>query len=340
MRSRVLVVLGALTLSLLLPGTVGARSGEVETAKAEHNRILAYWTPERIASAKWKSFSRDAATGKFSPNAGKPGGGGGGNVSGASWTGNGAIEMRSGRILFSSGGSNWICSGSVVTSSASGGSVVLTAGHCIFDGADGWSYNFLYMPDFDDEPNYNCDTRVLGCWTASRLSASKTFVDGGGFGTNATVAVDYGFAFVGTTGLGDLDAKYGAYGLKLAPIALSDVQYAFGYPGEGRYKGKDLIYCKGPTANDPYGANTTGIVCNMNGGSSGGPRLWNTTNPADGSGSASSVNSYTYGGGNSMYGPKFTIATQAALDDAADGGASSGVYVCPVGATENTSCPG
>ena len=44
MRSRVLLVISALTLSLLLPGTVGARSAQSAvsaTAEAEHDRILA-----------------------------------------------------------------------------------------------------------------------------------------------------------------------------------------------------------------------------------------------------------------------------------------------------------
>ena len=64
----------------------------------------------------------------------------------------GAVELRVGRILFSSGGSDWICSGSVVSDGSSTVSVVLTAGHCVYDGTDGWSYNFLFMPGFDDDP--------------------------------------------------------------------------------------------------------------------------------------------------------------------------------------------
>lgn len=333
MRSRVLVVLGALALSLLMPGTVGARSGAADAAKAEQQRIIDYWTPARIASAQWKGYVRDAK-GNVNPNAGKPGGGGGGAVTGASWTGNGAVEERIGRILFSSGGSNWICSGSVVNDGATnnGYSVILTAGHCVFDGADGWSYNFLFMPDFDDDPNYTCAQRVLGCWTASRLAANSDFVPSG-FGPDSALRVDYGFALVGAGSKGgQLDATVGGYNLKTSGVTTSSTQWAFGYPAEGRYKGKDLIYCKGSTINDPYNVGTWGMACNMNGGSSGGGWLTDTTNPADGSGALSSVNSYGYSGLTYMFGPRFNSETSTVMGDVIDGSATSNQsVVCNTG---------
>jgi hypothetical protein len=175
MRPRVLLVLGALVLTMVLPATVGARSAQA-AAKAEQDRIIAYWTPARIASAQPRDYIRDNK-GHLVPYA-RPGGGGG---TGASWTGDEPVELRVGRILFSSGGSNWICSGTVVSDAgtANGYSIILTAGHCVYDGTDGWSYNFLFMPDFDDNPDYNCATRVMGCWTANRLSANSDFVPSG-----------------------------------------------------------------------------------------------------------------------------------------------------------------
>jgi hypothetical protein len=334
MRVRISIVLAALLIPMLLPGAVGARSSQA-AVKAADAALLAYWTPERIANAKTRDYVRNGA-GKMVPFA-KPGGGGG-NVAGASWALGGAIQSRSGRILFSSGGSDWICSGSVVSDGLNNSrSVILTAGHCVFDGADGWSYNFLYMPNFDAEPNYDCATRNLGCWRATQLAANADFVPDG-FGTDETVAVDYGFAEVGLrlNGNTELDVLYGGYTLKTASLpALNATQYAFGYPAEGRYKGKDLIYCKGPTINDPYGANTTGIGCNMNGGSSGGPRLADTTAPENGSGALASVNSYGYSGLTYMFGPKFNGETATVYGDLLDNGATGGVTVlCSIGTTE------
>jgi hypothetical protein len=336
MRSRLVVLGASLLLVLSLPASAGAARGQVSAAAAEHARILAYWTPERIASAKVKDYVRDGS-GRLVPNA-KPGGGGGsGSVTGASWTGNGYIESRSGRILFTSGSSDYICSGSVVTDGAASPdfSIVLTAGHCVYDGNDGWSTNFVYMPNFDDSPSYNCATRLFGCWTATRLAANADFVSGGGFG-NDTVEVDYGFARVGLGGTGgststDLDDYRsddldGAYRLKIGGVAFSDTQWAFGYPAAGKYKGKDLIYCKGTTTADPYGADTWGMNCNMTGGSSGGPWTFGSSNPGtDPDVLVSSVNSYGYSGIQKMFGPKFDAETATVLGDTIDGSATAGV---------------
>jgi hypothetical protein len=337
MRSRVIVVLGALALSMLMPGTVGARSGAVDAAKAEQDRIIAYWTPARIASAQPRDYVRNDA-GKLVPYA-RPGGGGGtGAVTGASWTGNEPVELRVGRILFASGGSNWICSGTVASDTEANYSLILTAGHCVFDGNDGWSYNFLFMPDFDDNPDYNCETRVMGCWTANRLSAHSTFVPDG-FGSEASVAVDYGFARVGTGNKGgQLDDAVGAYDLKTSGNAVGQTVWAFGYPAEGKFKGKDLIYCTGSTIEDPYGAETWGVGCKMNGGSSGGGWLVDTTNPANGSGKLGSVNSYGYAGLAYMFGPILDSQTLNVKSAVLTGSAPNSV-ICNVGTTAPVGCP-
>jgi V8-like Glu-specific endopeptidase len=349
MRSRVFIVLSALTLSLLLPGTANAASaGSADRAdrnaaavRAEDARVLAYWTPARIANAKARDYVR-TDSGRMIPHA-KPGGGG--VVTGASWPNGGEIQKRSGRILFSSGGSDWICSGSVVNdaSTSNGYSIVLTAGHCVFDGTDGWSYNFLYMPNFDAQPSYDCTTRVDGCWRASLLAAHDEFVPEG-FGSDATVRVDYGFAHVGLRIAGaataELDAATGGYGLNTSSVANSVTKWAFGYPAAGKYKGNDLVYCTGPTIDDPYGAPTWGIGCNMTGGSSGGPWIYNTTNPAVYTSSTllTSVNSYGYNGLTYMFGPRFNTETQTVFNSAVSGSASSGTsVVCSVG-TSPPSC--
>jgi V8-like Glu-specific endopeptidase len=316
-----------------VPAVVGAGSAPsaAEAARAEHARVLAYWTPERIASAQPRDFVMNAA-GRLVPTA-KPGsgggGGGGGAVTGASWSGNGAIEQRSGRILFTMGGSNWICSGSAIADGATnnGLSTVLTAGHCVYDGADGWATMWMFIPDFDDAPTYSCGSTIHGCWTATRLGANADFVTGGGFG-NATVQVDYGFALVGPGGKStsaELDQVTGSYGLKTTFTSLSDTQWAFGYPAAGKYRGRDLVYCKGSLIPDPYGSDTWGMACNMTGGSSGGPWLHGTTNPADGSGLVSSVNSYGYSGLQYMFGPKFNGETSTVQADVISGVASPGV---------------
>lgn len=331
MRVRISIVLAALAVSLVLPGVVGARSADAaaKAAKAEHNRIVNYWTPARLAAAKPKDFVKDARSGKITPYA-KPGAPGGA-VKGASWTGNGAIEQRSGKLFFSTSGGNWQCSASVVNdgSTSNGYSVILTAGHCTYDGSEGWSFNVAYIPDYDDAPTSACAQTVHGCWTSTRLAINSDFYPSG-FGPDAALRVDYGFMRMGLGGKStsaELDAVTGGYGLKTSGVTLSDTQWAFGYPAAGKYRGKDLVYCKGSTINDPNGVGPWGMACTMTGGSSGGPWLWGTTNPADGSGQLSSVNSYGYSGLAYMFGPRFNGETTTVFGDAVDGSATGGASV-------------
>jgi V8-like Glu-specific endopeptidase len=332
----------AFAVTLLAPTAVGARGSDAAAAaRAEHDRIVAYWTPARIAAAKPKGYVRDMKTGKLLPYA-KPGGSSGG----ASWTGNGEIEERSGRLLFSTEGGNWICSASVVNSTSGTSATILTAGHCLYDGAEGWSFNVMYIPRFDEIPTYTCSQTIYGCWTATRLAVHENFHPSG-FGPDAALRVDYGFAFVGPgghSGSADLDVVTEGYGLSTATVNHSVTKWAFGYPAAGRYKGKDLTYCTGTTVDDPYLSGTWGMVCNMTGGSSGGPWIYGTTNPAVYTTGTllTSVNSYGRTGLNYMFGPRFNAATGTVFGDAQDGSATGGTSVlCSTGLNQASvaSCP-
>ena len=113
-RSKAAAAAALLTVLALLPlavAPVAAGDGQAK-AKAEHQRIVNYWTAERIANAKPRDFVR-TNDGKFVPKA-KPGGGG----TGASWTGGGPVVQRTGKVLFTMDGGNWVCSASAVTDSA------------------------------------------------------------------------------------------------------------------------------------------------------------------------------------------------------------------------------
>ena len=61
----------------------------------------------------------------------------------------------------------------------------------------------------------------------------------------------------------------------------------------------------------------------MTGGSSGGPWLAGFT--SGGGGTLTSLNSYRYGGINSMFGPKFNAATKLVVDTASQTGTFSAV---------------
>jgi V8-like Glu-specific endopeptidase len=330
MRPAFAVAVSVLIVTLALPAAVGARDTG-HAAASERANTIAYWTPERIARAVPRDFERTSG-GRFAAK-GRPGGGAPAPVTGASWTGNGLVETQSGRILFTMAGVDYICSGSVIDDSAidNGYSTVLSAGHCAYDSADGWATKWMYIPDFDDAPTYTCASSAFGCWTATRLAVHSRFVSAGAFNDQAA-AVDFSFARVGLGGKGlvgtdELDARTHGYGLKTSGVSLTDTLWAFGYPAAGKYHGSDLVYCKGTLRNDPYGADTWGMACNMTGGSSGGPWIADSTNPGTIEGKVASLNSYGYSGLTVMFGPRFTSDTLAVQQSAISGTATSATAV-------------
>ena len=246
-------------------------------------------------------------------------------MTGASWTKNGAILSRSGKVVFTMGGVDYVCSGTVVTDSRSTHSLVLTAGHCAYDEvARAFATNWTFIPQFDTAPTYSCGVTAFGCWVATGLVVHSGYATAGGFNEQATVH-DFAIAIVAgggktPTSSVQLDAAVGGSGFALQTngVAAGNKLYAFGYPAAGRYKGKDLTYCAGNIFTDQYNDDQTwGMACNMTGGSSGGPWLA-SFNETTGSGTLSSLNSYGYSGLSNMYGPKFNSDTAAVLSQASN----------------------
>lgn len=334
------MVLAALG-SLLAAGTATAAPDE---ARAEHERIVDYWTPARIAQAVPRHFvgapGRGFALAK-PENPGKPGGGGGGGggdtVTGASWTRGGQVLETTGKVLFEMGGSYYVCSASVVAdgSTTDGDSLILTAAHCAFDESAGeFAGNWMFVPEYDSAPaplDVNgdfCSATVWGCWTAAALTVHSGYATAGGFNEQAIVH-DFAVVTVGPGGHDgtQLDATVGTQGIRFTnPIASA---HAFGYPAAQKYKGTDLAYCAGPVGFDAnVGDATYRLACDMTGGSSGGPWLADFVDDpgtsTHGTGVLSSVNSYGYRGDSHMYGPRFNTDTQAVYR-AADGAGTNSV---------------
>jgi hypothetical protein len=251
---------------------------------------------------------------------------GGGSVTGASWTGGGDILNGTGRVLFTLGGTDYICSGSVVAETDAAHSVVLTAGHCASEN-DGTTKatNWMFIPSFDTAPTYTCGQTTYGCWVADAIYGDSAFLNAGGFNDTA-VQHDWAFAVVSTGGRQttstlQLDTAVGVrFPIAFSGVSAGDTLSAFGYPAAGRYKGKDLTYCRGPIGTDAQTSNTTwSMACNMTGGSSGGPWVSaaDTTAYPQATTTLRSLNSYGYSGVSNMYGPKFNGNTQAVYNAAA-----------------------
>lgn len=291
------------------------------SARSEHERVVAYWTAARLASAKPRDLTPAGV--QASPRA-KPGGGGG--VTGKSWTGGGPVLDLTGKVYFSMAGGNWQCSGSIVNDQGRAGySMVLTAGHCAIDETNGrFATNWMFMPNWDRQPatfDTACSGSFYGCWTTAGgggIYAHWGFANAGSFNDQA-VTHDWAFAVVGPGGKsgGQLDGL-GSYPIQFTGgVSAGNRLQAFGYPAAGRYKGKDLTWCAGNIGQDAGTGNQTwSMACNMTGGSSGGP-WFEGLNETNGTGGVlSSLNSYGYSGVSNMYGPKFNDRAEATFNAA------------------------
>ncbi|MEY4605348.1 MAG: hypothetical protein RLY45_108 [Actinomycetota bacterium] len=311
-------VLAPLLAALALVGLVAVPAEARQ--QTEHERIVAFWTHERVAKAVPRDFVLDPASGRISP-ARRPGGGGGGAVTGASWTKGGEVLTASGKVLFSLGSSYYVCSAAVVDDNKNDRSIILTAAHCVFDPSTGFASNWIFIPEYDTAPvrlsGSFCASTVHGCWSASSIIVSDQFASEPGFTTTA-VQHDYAFVVVGAGGKSNsqLDGVVGSFPISFSGVSASTDAYLFGYPAAGKYKGTDLVYSRGPIGFDTYTSNTTyRVTSNMTGGSSGGP-WFSSFNESTGTGTLMSVNSYGYTGITAMFGPILNSETSGMFSEA------------------------
>ena len=318
-----LVAVSSIAVSGSLVGAAGATSEQSTASRAKHDRTVAFWTHARVAKATPRDFVFDPASKSFKPTANLAGSGSS-TVKGTSWTAGGEVLRTTGKVLFAMGSSYYVCSASVVDDTVAGRSIILTAAHCAYDEvAKAFATNWLFIPDYDSAPEplttsgSFCASTAFGCWTASALVVHNGYASAGGFNTQATTH-DFAFAVVeagGKSGTSQLDTSVGGHPIKFSTVASNTNTHLFGYPAAGNYYGYDLVYCRGSLGSDTQNAKLTyKVACNMTGGSSGGP--WFAPF-VSGSGTLMSVNSYTYQGGSSMYGPKFNTKTAALFSTAA-----------------------
>ena len=320
--SRLLAAMSGVAL-LLSPVTATA-TGRVDLDGARGG--AAYWNATRIGTAVSRDFSFDAGAkvGRLQTSAAPA------KVSRStttSWLDGGLPLTATGRVFFTMGGLNYSCSGAVVTDGVEGRALVLTAAHCVWDPATGFATNWTFIPAYDLDPRGSCAITTgagsfeYGCWSATSLVAPTGFTAETGFTTAAT-AHDWAFAVTGAGGNLSLylDDAVGSFDLAAPGFSEQATAYSFGYPAQGKFKGKDLIYAYGPVASDTSNESLTwGMDNTMTGGASGGPWLSSFNHSSD-TGYLSSVNSYKYSTvSGRMYGPKFnseTLATFAAAKTA------------------------
>jgi hypothetical protein len=208
---------------------------------------------------------------------------------------------RIGKVFFTLGGANYVCSGNSVSSGNK--STVSTAGHCVNEGPGAFATKFTFVPA------YLNGSAPYGKWTARALYAPTQWSSSG------NMQYDTGFAVMSTLNGQYLSDVVGSSGLQFN--AARGLSYkAYGYPAAAPFNGESLKSCSGTATNDPYNPqfNSQGIPCNMTGGSSGGPWFIGTSS----SGYQNSVNSYGYGSNSTtMYGPYWGSVIQSTYTSAA-----------------------
>ena len=206
-----------------------------------------------------------------------------------------------GKVFFTLGGSNYVCSGNSVSSANK--STVSTAGHCLNEGPGAFATKFTFVPAYLD------GAAPYGMWTAKSLHAPTQWSSGG------DMTYDTGFAVMNPLNGKTLADVVGASGLQFN--AARGLTYkAFGYPAAQPFNGESLKSCSGTATDDPYNPlyNSQGIPCNMTGGSSGGPWFIGSSS----TGYQNTVNSYGYGSkSTTMYGPYWGSVIQQAYSTAA-----------------------
>jgi hypothetical protein len=297
-----------------------------------------YWTAERVQGAQARDVVLDIARGPAYPNA-KPDNAGkpdkspdGGTdpvsttVTGAPWpdTDGDPIDDLVGKVLFTLGTNNYVCSASTIApTGVSVEWVVMTAGHCAWDDDLKMAKNWVFVPDYEIVRTFGCGTPVgdLGtsagsCYAAESLHPHANWM--------ATPGDDYrndvAFARMANPRppLGDLGPGATLPVLRTTTpttqtTAIGSEVTALGYPAAKKYSGSDLIYCLGvPLAGPSPYVDNPALACDMTGGSSGGP--WYSDTNGDGVLEATSLNSFGLRGYNGfMFGPLFDGGAEEAL---------------------------
>ncbi|MET1087266.1 MAG: hypothetical protein ABWY04_09110 [Arthrobacter sp.] len=202
-----------------------------------------------------------------------------------------------GKVFFTMGGSNYVCSGNAVSSANK--STVATAGHCVLGGPGQAATNFTFVPAYEN------GAAPHGKWTAKDLYTTSEWSSAG------DLTYDTAFAVMNPLNGKLLTDEVGGSG-----VAFNEdhglTYTAFGYPADRPFNGETIRSCAGPASGDTTNPDfdTQGISCDMTSGSSGGPWFIGS-GPG---GLQNSINSYAYSGSKVMYGPYWGASIEEAYD--------------------------
>jgi hypothetical protein len=275
--------------------TSGPRLAKAATSSTQQDRVEHYWTTSRMRHADAapapvaQTPAASVARGKQVTLQDTP-------ARSQTAAAAAAVSTTTGKVFFTLGGVDYVCSGS--STSSSNGDVVSTAGHCVNEGPGDFATNWAFVPA------YNNGSAPYGTWTARTLVTTNQWANSG------DINYDTGFAVMNTNGGSHLTSVVGGQGVAFN-LARGLSYTAYGYPAAPPFDGETLKSCSGTASDDTWGGTQSqGIPCNMTGGSSGGP--WFT------GGVQNSINSFGYDGvPNRMFGPYWGSVIQGAYNAAA-----------------------
>ncbi|MGI5160229.1 trypsin-like serine peptidase [Microbispora sp. CA-102843] len=217
-------------------------------------------------------------------------------TSGTRWAAGGSVTRTTGRVFLTLNGVDFSCSASAVRSANR--DLVVTAGHCVKDGAGDWAENWTFVPGYDD------GQQPYGAFPARRMFVAGPWSRSGND--------DYD---VGMVAVEDLAGQHLTDTVGGQPISFDPPRghrtYGFGFPADPPYDGERLLYCAGVPHGDPQRqTRDQGLRCDLTAGASGGPWL-SGFDPASGRGTLTSVSSFKYSNDHrTMYGPYFGSAVR------------------------------
>jgi V8-like Glu-specific endopeptidase len=236
-----------------------------------------YWTRARMAAARdvTSGAHREVPAGAAQASAA--------SAVGARWTGAGTVARSTGRVFFTLNGTDYSCSGSAVASANA--SVVVTAAHCVSDGAGRWATHWVFVPGYRD------GRQPYGRYPARRYFVAAGWAHGGNEDDDiAFVVVKPARVSGAVRPVADVVG-----GQRIGFGYRGTIQTAFGYPADPPYNGRQLDYCAGMLLPDPYGSADAGIECTMTEGGSGGP-WFSGFDPRTGRGTITGVTTFRYAG--------------------------------------------
>jgi hypothetical protein len=252
---------------LAAPAAAGQRShapaGGASSARAEAARILRYWTPARMRSARPLDLVVDGA-GEARLHLGRPA------PASASFLRVPTPEVPpysvNGRIFVAQGKLRGYCSGTAINTPTR--QLVLTAGHCVNSGHEG-GRRTIWSQFLEFVPAYSGDVAPFGAFVAKRNSvyAPRAWTKHG----NPDFDIGAFLARPNAEGVNVADAVGGGATIAL-DLSRQQSFMTFGYPGET----KRMQTCNSPYIGDDAltyplpGPPTIGIRCHWIPGASGG----------------------------------------------------------------------